>query len=473
MGLRKIKFLPGVALVVGSIIGSGLFMKPASMAAQLGSPELLILVWALAGIFTLMGALVFAELGAMLPQTGGIYAFFRHVFGDFWAFLYGWAAFAVINTAAVAAIAFVCAGYADHFLHLPEFNAAIVQKWRWDIPFIGTLYPLDHIGVKLLAVFIVLLLSWLNARSLAAGNAFQFFSTLLKVLVIGALILGIFFSGNGDLQNCRSDSIIIQNENWLGGLVLAMTGAFYAYDGWGNITFVAGEIHEPRRNIPRMLLAGVLICMAIYMLVNLAYLYVLPIDAMADSELVARDAAARAWGNTSGDIIAAMIVLCTLGAVNGNILACSRVSFAMGRDSLFPAAIGREHPKSGTPRNALWLHAIWTCGFILTGSFDMLADMFVFITWIAYGMGAVALFILRKREPQHPRPYRVWGYPLVPILFLGFTLFYFVSTLISDTQNYLAGRQPVVNSLLGMLITALGIPLFYLFRKRKNQEPAN
>lgn len=471
--MRKIKFLPGVALVVGSIIGSGLFMKPASMAAQLGSPESLILVWALAGIFTLMGALVFAELGAMLPQTGGIYAFFRHVFGDFWAFLYGWAAFAVINTAAVAAIAFVCAGYADHFLHLPELNEGLVQSWRWDIPFVGTLYPLDHIGVKLLAVFIVLLLSWLNARSLQAGNAFQFFSTLLKVLVIAALILGIFLSENCDIENWRSDSNVINNNNWLGGLVLAMTGAFYAYDGWGNITFVAGEVHDPRRNIPRMLLAGVLICMTIYLLVNLAYLYVLPIDAMASSGLVARDAAALAWGNTSGDIIAAMIVLCTLGAVNGNILACSRVSFAMARDGLFPAAIGRQSPRTGTPRQALWLHAIWTCGFILTGSFDMLADMFVFITWIAYGMGAVALFVLRKREPTLQRPYRVWGYPIVPLFFLAFTLFYFVSTLVSDTQNYLQGRQPVVNSVLGMLITALGIPLYYFFRRKKHQEAAN
>ncbi|MCR6718913.1 MAG: amino acid permease [Chitinophagaceae bacterium] len=377
----------------------GFFMKPASIAALLGSPELMLLVWVLAGVFTLTGALIFAELGAMLPVTGGVYAFFRYIFGDFLAYLYGWAAFAVINTAGVAAIVFVCAIYANHFLHLPEMDPALVASWKLHLPFIGDFYLLDKLGIKLLAIGIVIILTWLNVRSLKAGSSFQVVSTALKLFVIGALVVGIFCSGSGSTQNWMQNSIVADNNNLLSGIVLALTGAFFAYDGWANLTFVAGEIKDPRKNIPRMLFAGVLVCIIVYILTNLAYLYVLPIDQMAASPLVASDAASAAWGRLSGDIVAAMIVICTLGAVNGNILACSRVTYAMSRDGLFPSWAGKENPKARTPVNALWLHAIWTCGFIFTGTFDMLADMFIFITWIAYSLGAVGLFVMRKKNP--------------------------------------------------------------------------
>ena len=254
---------------------------------------------------------------------------------------------------------------------------------------------------------------------------------------------------------------------WLAALALAMTGAFYAYDGWGNITFMAGEMKSPQRNIPRALFIGVLICIGVYVLINLAYLYVLPIDKMANSPLVASDAIAAAWGQTSAALVAAMIVICTLGAVNGNIMACSRVTFAMGKDGLFPGWAGRLHTVSQTPANALWLQGVWTSLYLITGTFDMLPDMFVFTSWVAYGMGAVALLVMRKRAPERKGLYRIWGYPWTPWIFLLFTAYYFAATIYGDISNYLAGRQAVVHSLLGLLITAMGIPIFWLNRRRK------
>lgn len=463
---QKIGFWSATSIIIGSIIGSGVFMKPASMAAQLGSPVWLTLVWIIAGLFSLFGALIYAELGAMMPETGGIYVYFRKMFGEFIAFLYGWAAFSVINTAACAAIAFVCAQYADYFLHLPRFDLATEQAVTWHIPFIGDLYPLKDFGVKSLAVLLVLGLTLLNAVSVKAGSALQVVSTFLKMAVIAALVFGIFFSNKGSLQHFIDADDPKHGWSLLNGMIAAMTGAFFAYDGWINITFMAGEVKQPQKNIPKSLFLGVLVCIAVYLLVNQAYLYVLPVEQIAASSLVATDAIGVALGSTGSAIVAAMIVTCTLGALNGNTMATARVTYAMGKDKIFLAWCGKEHKKFATPGNALWLHGIWASLFIITGSFDMLADMFVFITWIAYGAGAVGIFWLRKKMPDRPRPYKIWGHPVITILFIGFSTFYLITTVYNDVTNYLHHRQPVINSVLGMAITAIGIPLFFYFKKK-------
>ncbi|HWR33994.1 MAG TPA: amino acid permease [Chitinophagaceae bacterium] len=469
---RKIGFWTATSIIIGSIIGSGVFMKPSSMAEQLGSPVWLTLVWVVAGLFTLFGALVYAELGAMMPQTGGIYVYFRKMFGDFVACLYGWAAFSVINTAAVAAIAFVCADYANYFLHLPVFSNEVVKNNVWHIPFIGDLYPLEKFGVKMLAVAMVLGLTFLNYLSVKAGSYFQVIATFLKMAVIAALLFGIFFSGNGSLQNFIHADTPKHGGALLSGIIAAMTGAFFAYDGWINIASMAGEVKQPKKNIPGSLWLGVLTCIAVYVLVNQAYLYVLPVEKVATSGLVASDAIAVALGNTSGAIVAAMIVVCTFGAINGNIMATTRITYAMGKDKVFAAWAGKEHRKFQTPGNALWLHGSWTCVFIISGSFDMLADMFVFITWIAYGLGAVGIFMLRKKMPDAERPYKIWGHPVITFLFISFTAFYLITTVYNDIDNYIHHRQPVINSLLGLAITALGLP-FYFYYKRKYRKQQN
>ncbi len=464
---KKIGFWSATAIIVGSIIGSGVFMKPASMAGQLGSPIWLTVVWVIAGIFSLFGALVYAELGAMMPETGGIYVYFRKMFGDFVAYLYGWAAFSVMNTAAVAAIAFVCAQYADYFLHLPRFSEVTEQSVVWHLPFVGDLFPLKNFGVKSLAITLVAALTWLNYRSVKAGSSFQLISTIVKIGVIAALVIGIFFFGNGSVDNFFHAENPKQGGALLSGIIAALTGAFFAYDGWVNITFIAGEIKQPQRNIPKSLFTGVIACIIVYVLVNQAYLYVLPVEKIATSSLVASDAISIAIGNTGGALVAAMIVICTLGAINGNIMATTRVTYAMGKDKVFLPWAGKEHKRYQTPGNALWLHSIWIFVLIISGSFDMLADMMVFITWIAYGMGAVGIFMLRKKMPEAERPYKIWMHPFVTFLFIIFTALFLVITVYNDITNYMNDRQPVVNSLLGIIIVALGVPFYFYFKKKK------
>ena len=469
---QVIGFGAAVSVVIGSVIGSGIFMKPASMAAQLSSPYWLIAVWIIAGAISVVGALIFSEIGAMIPQTGGIYVYLRRMYGDFVAFLYGWAGFTVINTASVAAIAFVCAAYSDYFLHMPRLSPALETGVVWHIPYLGNLYPLANMGVKSIAIFLVLGITVLNCITVKGSSTLQYISTVVKVVVIAALVAGIFFSGNGHLSNLTMPSAN-PKHGWLliGGIVGAMTGAFMAYDGWINITYIGGELKNPQRNIPRSLFSGVFLCMLVYVILNLAYLYVLPIDRIAQSSLVASDAIEHALGKTSGAIIAAMIVICTFGAVNGNSMSLSRVTYAMAKDGLFFSWTGKEHPRYHTPANAQLVQGILACLFILSGTFDMLADIFTFIGLLAYFMGAIGIFILRKKMPDQPRPYRIWGYPYLPLLYILFVAFYLVSTVLNDISNYEAGLTPVINSLLGLAITALGIPL-YLYFKRKKPLPA-
>lgn len=470
---KRIGFWSATAIVIGSVIGSGVFMKPASMAGQLGSPVWLTLVWVIAGLFSLFGALIYAELGAMMPETGGLYVYFRKMFGEFVAYLYGWSAFSVVNTAAIAAIAFVCAQYADFFLQLPRFSEATEQSIIWHIPFVGDLFPLKNFGVKSLAIAVVMGLTWLNYRSVKAGSSFQLISTIVKIGVIAALVIGIFFFADGTVQNFFQSENPKQGGALLSGVIAALTGAFFAYDGWINITFVAGEIKQPQRNIPKSLFTGVIACIIVYVLVNQAYLYVLPIEKVAASSLVASDAIGIALGNTAEAVVAAMIVICTLGAINGNIMATTRVTYAMGKDKVFPSWTGKEHKKYQTPGNALWLHAVWVSLLIITGSFDMLADMMVFITWVAYGLGAIGIFMLRKKMPNVERPYKIWLHPFVTILFILFTAVFLIITVYNDITNYLNDRQPVVNSMLGILITLIGVPLFFYFRKNQKGVDVN
>lgn len=468
---QKIGFRTATAVIIGSIIGSGVFMKPATMASQLGSPVWLTLVWVIAGLFSLFGALIYAELGAMMPETGGIYVYFRKMFGDFIAFLYGWTAFSVINTSAIAAISFVCADYANYFLHLPRFNTITEQSVVWHLPFVGELYPLQNLGVKSLAIFLVVVLTWVNYRSVRAGGAFQLLSTIVKIAVIAALIFGILFSGKGDVQNFFHAENLQQGGELLSGIMAALTGAFFAFDGWINITYIAGEIKQPGKIIPRSLFTGVIACILIYVMVNQAYLYVLPVEQMAKSSLVASDAIGIVLGTAGQSIVAALIVICTLGAINGNVMATSRVTYAMGKDRVFAPWTGREHKRFQTPGNALWLHAFWIILFIITGSFDMLADMMVFMSWLVYGLGAVGIFLLRKKMPGIARPYKIWGHPVITILFILFAALFLTVTVYNDITNYLNKRQPVVNFLLGIAITALGVPFYFYFRRKaKNSK---
>jgi len=406
-----------------------------------------------------------AEVGTLLPHTGGQYVFLHKMYGDFFAFLYGWAAFIVINTAAIAAIAFVFAEYAETFVSLPRFSPEIEKGFYFSIPGIGKLYPLEKIGVKALAVFVLGLLTAINYISVKAGNALQVLFTGLKVLALLILVGMIFFSGKGSLAHFSGGS---SKEGWelVLGLVAALSGALASYDGWNNLGFVAGEIRNPQKNIPRGLFLGITICLLLYVLTNLAYIYAIPVHEMSASDLVDADAILQTVGLTGAGFIAILVMLSTFGAVNGNLFPCARIQFAMAQEGVFFKTIGLVHPRFQTPGNALILQGIWAVFFILTGSFDMLTDLFVFVTWLFYGFGAYGLFILRRKLKDAERPYKTWGYPVVPIIFLLFAGFYFFLTLYNDYRNFSLGKTAFINSAYGLLLTAMGIPLYFFFKRR-------
>lgn len=466
---RKLGLWSCISIVAGSVIGSSIFMKPATMAGQLGSPVLLLLVWVVAGVVSMFGGMINAELGAALPRTGGQYVYFRHMYGGFFAYLYGWAGLIVINTASIAGIAFVFAQYAEFFGRLPRLAPEVEKSFHAPIPFLGNFYPLENLGVKGLAILLILAATLVNIRSLRAGAFVQVLFTGLKVGALLVLVGAIGLSGRGNLANLTAHSATFDPAFWpmLFGFVAATTGALAAYDGWNNLGFVAGEIKDPQRNIPRGLFIGIGICLALYVLTTEAYLYMLPVDRMKHSPLVASDALQLVIGAGGAGLIALLVMVSSAGATNGSVLPCARITYAMAAEGQFFPWSGRVHPRFFTPANALWLQGLWTCLLILIGSFDMLMDMFVFVTWCFYFFAAYGIFIIRRKIPAADRPYRMWGYPVLPVIFMAFAGLYLGLTLYADVTNYLAGRTPVINSALGLLLTATGLPVYWLLQRMR------
>lgn len=464
---KHIGLWSATSLVIGSVVGSSIFMKPATMAAQVGSPVLLLLVWVVAGMISLFGAMAFAELGTLLPQTGGQYVFLKAAYNDFIAYLFGWSGMAVINSASIAAISFVFAQYADYFLHLPRFSPAIEHGVVWQVPLVGQIRPLENFGVKVLAISLILTFTLINYVSSRLGNALQVAATVVKVAALLLLVGGLLASGQGSAAHFTRPETGFSLHGWplLVGFMAATTGAFASYDGWCNLAMVGGEIRDPARTITRSLFLGLIASMVIYLLLNLAFLYVLPVQAMAASPLVASDAAAVPWGPAGGRVIALLIVISTFGATHVNLLASARIVYAMAETGAFFPAAGQVHRRYRTPGNAILILGIWSALLVVSGSFDILADMFIFMSWVFYFLAILGVFILRRRMPDAERPYRVWGYPYVPAVFLVFTLIYLGSTLYYDITNYLAGRAPVINSVFGLLLTAAGVPFYFWFRR--------
>ena len=316
---------------------------------------------------------------------------------------------------------------------------------------------------------LVVLFTVINIRSVAAAGRIQVVFTIAKIGALIFIILGIFLSGKGSFSNMVEGNPAMNFSTWPVTLafVAAASGALAAYDGWNNLGFNGGEIINPQKNIPKGLIWGLIICMVLYVLTTQAFLYVMPVEVMKDSKMVATDALSIVMGAAGATIIALLVIISSTGAINGNILPVTRSTFAMAQDGLFFRSAGRVHPRFYTPHVALWLHCLVTCLFILTGSFDMLADLFVFMIWLFYGFAAYGIFILRKKMPDAPRPYRLKGYPVIPIIFLGFSLFYFSFTLYNDISNYLEGRTKIINATLGLSLTAAGIPFYFYFISRK------
>lgn len=470
---RQIGLSTTISLVIGGVIGSGIFMRPAEMAGILGSPFLLLMVWIIAGIFTLFSAMVNAEIGAMLPETGGQYVYMRHMYGDFWSYLFGWANFAVINTAGTAGIAFIASQYLEYFFKLPRFSPAVERSIILHVPMIGDLLPLENFGVKLLTILLLCIFTWISYRSTKAGGWLQVFFTVIKVLAIVLLAGGLFFSGKGSFQHFLTSDAALRPVGLFAvtaALVAASNGALQAYDGWYMMLNVAGEIKNPQKNIPRSLFAGLFVCMAVYMIITSAIIYIMPVGEMATSSLVASDAAKIAFGTVGGGIIAALIALNVMGTTNANILTPPRITFAMAQEKRFFAWTGKIHPRFNTPGNAMLLHLAWMIIMVFSGSFYILADMYIFIVFVFNLMLVFGIYILRKKMPDAKRPYKVWGYPWMPALVIIFNLLYLVITIYNDVNNYLSGKTHIINSVFGIALCLIGIPFYFYFKKKYKQE---
>lgn len=459
-------------LVIGGVIGSGIFRKPGVMASQLGSPELLLFVWVLAGVITLMGALSNAEIAAMIPETGGQYIFFQRIYGNFFAYLYGWAIFAIVQTGSIAAVAYVFAEYSTQFFPIPDAPPSL-EKVALHLPFIGEIAPFRDLWVKAVAAFLILALTWVNYLGVKLGAIVQNIFAIAKVGAMALLFLAaFFFASGGSPSHFTIDSEVIHPRGFalIMAIAAALQGAFWAYDGWNKVPYIAGEIRDPQRSLPRGLFIGMVAVSAIYVLMNVAYLYVLPIDQMAQSKLVAADVAEKCFAG-GGRWIAAAVMISTFGAANAIILTTARVFFAMARSNAFPASLGLIHPKFATPARSLVVQGVWSVLLLFSGTFDTLTDMLIFVAWVFYAAGAMGIFILRKREPNTPRPYRVPGYPWVPGIFIAFAIVYLGVTLLNDLNGYqaakAAGKPAIMNSVFGLALVFLGAPLYFLYQRRK------
>jgi APA family basic amino acid/polyamine antiporter len=443
-------------IVAGSMIGTGIFLKPASMAGQVFSPELLILVWVLAGIITFIGALVNAEIAGFIDATGGQYVYFREMYGDFVAYIYGWSILSVIQTGSQAAIAYGFAKYCNYFFNLPD-APHVIGNFSFTIPLVGEIKPFAEFGTKSIAIISIIFLTAVNYIGVIFGGVVQTVITWLKIAAIILLSFLLLFLGHGDVHNLSNGFAFPHTGgNIISAIGLALAGAFWAYDGWNNGTFVAGEVKNPQRNVPLSLLYGTALVMVVYVLMNVAFLYIFPVEQMKDIPLVGAAAAEKIFGATGATIISIVVIVSSFGALNGSILATARVQYAMAKSKLFFLSLGKVHPRFRTPHISLVVQGVWSAVLVLSGSFDTITDYVIFAAWLFYLLGAIGIFILRKKYKDAHRPYKVWGYPWVPLIFVAFSFLFLMNSLISDFQN----------SMMGTLLIASGLPFYWYWKKK-------
>ncbi|MEY4812755.1 MAG: hypothetical protein RLZZ462_1628 [Bacteroidota bacterium] len=452
LGLRAASFL-----VISVIIGSGVFKKIAPMAQELGTAWLILLCWLIAGIVSLAGALCTAELVSMYPNSGGEYNYFQKIYGRFFSFLYGWASFSVIKTAAISALAYIFAQSLNSLLSLPVLDS--------DISFLG-LHLFENLSIKLLAASLILLLTLLNYRGVQFAEKLSSVLTYAMLAAIAFFLVVGFGSDKGSMTHLTTSANGFGSElnGWtlMKALFLASLGAFWGYDGWNNIAFIGEEIKNPKRNLPLALGLGTLGVMAVYVMINFVFLYVMPIDFFIQlnatpNKIAAVEVAGQLSGTVGMALVASLILVTTMNSTNSSILMSARMLYAMSRDKTFFNQAASVHPTYNTPDKALFIQAIWAILLLFSGSFDQLTDMLVFAAFLFYAATAVGLIYLRIKLPNMERGYKVIGYPVVPILFLLFCITICIMTLIN---------QPF-EALMGLALIGSGLPVYWWLGREK------
>jgi APA family basic amino acid/polyamine antiporter len=431
---RALTRLDATSLVIGTVIGTGVFLKTAPMSQQLGSPAWVLLAWVAAGLLSLMGALVYAELGGLFPLAGGEFVYLQKSYGDKLGFLYGWQRFWIGSPGSIAAYA---------------VGAATFASGAW---------ALDPTQQKLTAVGLVIVFSALNCLNVEVGGKLQSFLTILKIFLVAGLSLAAFgFAKSGNWHHLSEKASAI-TFHW-SAFGTAMIAALWAFDGWNNLPMAAGEVERPDKTLPLALIGGILVVLLVYALANLGYFYALPFSEIVGKSdwPVATRAAQTFLGKSGVGILSVAFVISAVGAMNGSILTGARVPYAMAVEGVFPKFIGKVSRTTHVPVTSVILQGLWACVLALSGTFDMLTDWVIFSSWIFYGLCGWGVLRLRKKHPELSRPYRVPFFPVLPVLFCVMSLVLLINTLWSLPRE----------SGLGLLFILSGVPFYALFRRKK------
>ncbi len=463
---RSLSLLDGALLVIGSMIGSGIFIVSADIARNVGSAGWLVVVWLISGFITLSAALSYGELSGMYPQAGGQYVYLREAFGKMYGFLYGWAFFAVIQTGTIAAVGVAFAKFTGYFV--PALGDSNIL--------IGTAEGFHISAAQLLGIAVIVLLTYINSRGVENGKWIQFIFTFAKIAAMAALIFfGFTMVKDGGIWTANwseawfakkidfNPNVISHTSLDAGALVVAicvaMVGALFSSDAWNNVTFIAGEIKKPERNIGLSLFIGTVVVTLLYVSMNFMYLNVLTVTEIANApaDRVALAAALKIFGSVGTGFIAGLVMISTFGCNNGLILSGARVYYAMAKDGLFLPAAGTLNAK-GVPSKALWMQCIWASLLCLSGQYGNLLDFIIFTVLLFYILTIAGIFKLRKTKPDMPRPYKAFGYPVIPALYILMAAFICVVLL----------RYKPTYTWPGLIIVLIGIPIYYYLQKKGN-----
>jgi APA family basic amino acid/polyamine antiporter len=428
-----------VSIVIGGVIGSGIFLVPKDMAAAVQVPLLILAVWVVGGVLSFFGALAFGELGAAMPEAGGAYVYLRESYGKMIGFLFGWTLFLVIDSGAIATLTVAFTSkYLTHFFPLSAAAQKIIS-----LGFLAFLVAVNYAGTR-----------W--------GANLQNILTVIKFAGLAGICAVIFIFAKGQTANFVSPGVGTFSGNLASSFGIALVASLWAFKGWEAATASAGETKDPHRNLPLGIFVGIVACIVIYIVAQLAYLYVIPAAGIAKSDRIAADAMALVVGPIGASIISFIILFSIMGATNQNFLCSPRVYYAMAKDGIFFKVLAHVHPKFRTPHVSIIAMGIWSMILVLFfGTFENLFNYVIFGQWIFFGLTVAGVFILRKKRPDLPRPYKTWGYPVTPIIFIIASLYISINSLLTSFAN----------SMKGLAIILIGLP-FYLFWKNKSEKAA-
>jgi APA family basic amino acid/polyamine antiporter len=459
--VRGLGLIAAISVNVANVIGTGVFLKARVMTCNVGTPGKALTVWLVAGLLSLAGALTYAELLAMMPRAAGEYGIMRDAYGRPWGFIYGWTQFAIARSASAAALAVGFAIFLNQLLN----GALTVNFFTVHLPY-GLEIPFGRL--QLVALGAIALTVLINCAAVTFSGGVATFLTAIKVMLLIAVGLGAFFYSTGDWSHLSQANAggtcegVAITTGGLAGFAAAMLGALWAYDGWNNITFLAGEVKHPERNLPLGLIISMFLVMGLYLLVNLGYYHVLTPTEVASvpaSLSVAAEVVRRLLGAMALTLMAAAMMMSSFGALHASILATSRVPYAMARDRLFFAGLSKVSPRTHVPIRSLIVLGIWSSVLTLSGSYDTLTDSAIFALTIFYAFVAASVFIFRRRLPDAPRPYRTWGYPVVPIVFLVVTAWLILRTIWDNPKQ----------SAIGLGLILIGLPVYLIWAKRDRE----